>query len=133
LTVRTAPVQPRVRARAARPVSKRGVRRSKPPVSDKGQVAFYRFHLAQSGRYNRVGPVSLSVRQVSLKRGSCDLLLKTPNGRVERRHVNLHEPVLLTLPARRWPLELVVDQIGGNTVRGYISEPRTNLAQLATF
>jgi hypothetical protein len=133
LTARTAAVQPGVRARAARPVTKRGVRRSKPPGAAKGQVAFYRFHLAQSGRYNRVGPVSLSVRQVSLKHGSCDLLLKTANGRVERRHVNLREPVLLTLPTRRWPLELVVDQIGGNTVRGYISEPRTNLAQLATF
>ena len=133
LTVGTAAVQPRVRDRAARPASKNGARQRKPGASEKGRLTYYRFQLAKSAQYNRVGPLHVSVRQVSLKRGSCDLLLKTANGHVERRHVNLHEPVTVTLPSRRWPLELVVDQIGGNTIKGHISEPKTNLAQLATF
>ena len=131
LTVRTAPIS-RVRARTQQPTPKSAPRQAKPAAPDRSQRTFYRFQLAESGRYNRVGPVSLSVRQGSLRRGSCDLLLKTADGRVERRHVNLHEPLILTLPRRR-ALELVVDQIGGNTVKGHISEPKTNLAQLATF
>jgi hypothetical protein len=43
---------------------------------------------------------------------------------LERKHVNLYEPLMFTLSDGPQPVELVVNQIDKNQVKGYVSEPR---------
>ena len=50
---------------------------------------------------------------------------------VDKEHVNLYEPVWITLAGEPQPIQLVVNQIDKNHVRGYISEPRYKNADLA--
>jgi hypothetical protein len=49
---------------------------------------------------------------------------------LEKQHVNLFEPVWITLSDLPQPIQLVVNQIDKNRIRGYISELRYKKADL---
>lgn len=51
---------------------------------------------------------------------------------LEKKGVNLYEPVLIYLPDRPQPLELVANQITRGGVNGYLSEPRYKKSELAS-
>jgi len=58
---------------------------------------------------------------------------------LQKKSVNLYEPVWVNLAGQPQSLELVVNQIAKNEIKGYISEPRytdlgesTSPAKLAT-
>jgi len=84
--------------------------------------------LPVSKRFQSVGPLRLSVRLVSPKYGYIDLYVMTYDFKL--KHVNLHEPVRITLsnPSRR--LELVVTRIDKTQVQGYLSELKYRKSEL---
>jgi hypothetical protein len=43
---------------------------------------------------------------------------------LEKKHVNLYEPTMIRTTDVPQPLEVVVNEIHGNTIKGYISEPK---------
>ncbi len=51
--------------------------------------------------------------------------------RLDKKHVNLYEPVWITLADRTQPLELVVNQISKDSVAGYLTEPKYKKSELA--
>jgi len=50
---------------------------------------------------------------------------------LEKKHVNLFEPMLLNTSDRPQPIELVVNEIHDNFIKGYISEPKYKKSELA--
>jgi hypothetical protein len=94
-----------------------------------GGRTYWKFSLTVSKQFQRVGPLSLSLRAVDVKHKRFDLCVTADEFRFE--HVNLHERVRITLsdPSRR--VELVAMRIDKNHVQGYLSELKHQQAELA--
>jgi hypothetical protein len=88
-------------------------------VQNLAERSRWAFTLPVSRRFQSVGPLRLSLRLVSLKYRYFDLCVMNDNFKLQ--HVNLHEPVRITLsdPSRR--LELVASRMDKNYVQGYLS------------
>ena len=99
-------------------------------LQKRGERSIYEFDLTKSKEFQRVGPLSLSLRRADPKHRSYDLTFMVDDKPVEKQHVNLAEPVWIRLAELPQPIEVVVNQIDKNHVRGYISAPRYKTADL---
>jgi hypothetical protein len=97
----------------------------------KGERNVYEFDLTKSKQFQRVGPLSLSLRKADTKHGSYDMAVVVDDRSLNKDHVNLYEPVWIDLADRAQPIQVVVNKIEKNRVRGYISEPRYKNAEVA--
>jgi hypothetical protein len=100
-------------------------------LEKRGERNYYEFDLGKSKQFQRVGPISLSVRAVNRKHKYYDLVMTVDDQQLEKKHVNLFEPLLLTVGDRPQPIELVVNEIKNNEVQGYVSEPKYKKSELA--
>ncbi len=79
-----------------------------------------------------MGPISLSLHKTSTKHDYFDLAMIVDDFRLDKKHVNLYEPVLIYPADSHRPLELVVNHIGKDQVHGYVSEPKYKETEQAT-
>jgi outer membrane murein-binding lipoprotein Lpp len=100
-------------------------------LEKRGERNYYEFDLNKSKQFNRVGPLTLSLRAVNVKHKYYDLVMTVDDQQLEKKHVNLYEPLLLTVADRPQPIELVVNSIKNNEVLGYVSEPKYKKSDLA--
>lgn len=101
-------------------------------LQKRGDRNLYEFDLERSKQFHRVGPLNVSVRSVNQKHRFYDMVMTVEDQQVERKHVSLYEPLMLRLADRPQPVELVVNRIDKNAVRGYISEPKYKNSELAS-
>jgi hypothetical protein len=97
----------------------------------RGERNIYEFDLSKSKQFQRVGPLSLSLRKADTKHGSYDMAVVVDDKSMTKEHVNLFEPVWIDLSGKSQPIQVVVNKIDKNRVRGYISEPRYKTTDLA--
>ncbi len=100
-------------------------------LQKRGERNIYEFDLTRSKQFQKVGPLSLSLRKADTKHRNYNLSMMVDDKAVDKEHVNLFEPVWISLPDRAQPVQLVVNQIDKNHVRGYISEPKYRNSELA--
>lgn len=100
-------------------------------LEKKGERAYYEFNLSKSKGFDRVGPVSLSLRKTNVKNGFYDMAVLVEDSRLNKKHINLFEPVLFYPTDSHQPLELVVNKIDKDHVQGYVSAPKYKEAQTA--
>jgi len=100
-------------------------------LQKRGERSVYEFDLTKSKEFQRVGPLSLSLRKADTKHRNYDLSIMVDDKPVQKQHVNLSEPVWISMADLPQPVELVVNQIDKNRVRGYISAPRYKNGDLA--
>ena len=105
-------------------------------LEEKGERAYYEFNLPKSKQFTREGPLSISLRKSNDKHKYCDLAMMVNDSEVSKKHVNLYEPVLFYPEGYAQPLQLVINSIGKDEVRGYVSEPQYKSSEIsasATF
>jgi len=100
-------------------------------LQKRGQRNYYEFTLDKSKGFQRVGPLSLSLRKANTKKRSFDFEMLVDDQKLQKKNVNLFEPVVIMTPERGQAVQLVVNQVGKNVVKGYISEPKFKAPQLA--
>jgi hypothetical protein len=100
-------------------------------LQKRGLRNYVEFDLAKSKQFNRAGPISVSLRKANTKRQYCDLKMIVDDFEVEKKHVNLYEPVLFYPADYAQPVELVISQIEKNQARGYVSVPKFRQSELA--
>jgi len=93
-------------------------------LEKRGERTYYEFNLSKSKGFDRVGPMSLSLRKTNLKHGYYDMAVLVEDSRLDKKHINLFEPVLFYPSDSHQPLELVVNRIDKNYVQGYVSAPK---------
>jgi hypothetical protein len=96
----------------------------------RGERNYYEFQLTKSKQFKRIGPVSLSLRKVNTKRKSYDLAMFVDDNQMQKKSINLYEPIWINLDDRPQPVQLVVNQIGKDQIQGYISEPKYKKSEL---
>lgn len=100
-------------------------------LEKRGARSYYEFTLGPSKQFQRVGSIAVSLRKVNLKHKYYDLAMMVDDIKLDKKHVNLYEPVWINLADRPQPVQLVVNRIDKNRVHGYISEPRYKQSELA--
>lgn len=100
-------------------------------LQKRGEQNIYEFKLNKSKQMQRVGPVSLALRGTSTKHNTYDLAMTVDDSLLNKKHVNLYEPVLITVGARPQPLQLVVNRVGKDEIEGYLSEPKYGKSEVA--
>jgi len=101
-------------------------------LEKRGERNYYEFEIDKSKQFSKVGPLSVSLRKVNQKHRYYDLALVVDDQQLEKKHLNLYEPMMLSTSDRPQPIELVVNEIHDNVVKGYISEPKYKKAELAS-
>jgi hypothetical protein len=99
-------------------------------LQKRGELNIYEFKLAKSKDMHRVGPLSISLRSTSAKHKTYDLAMMVDDNALTKNHVNLYEPVWITLNDRPVPVQLVVNHVEKNEIEGYVSEPKYRKSEL---
>ncbi len=98
-------------------------------LQKRGERNFYEFQLDKSKDFRRVGPISVSLRKVNTKHDFYDMTLQVQDITLEKKHVNLYEPVWVNVNGHA--VELVVNRLGKDHIEGYIAEPKYRKSELA--
>jgi len=98
-------------------------------LQKRGERNFIEFKLDKSKQFERIGSVRLSLRKADLKHKSFDLAMLVDDNELQKKKVNLYEPVWINLAGEQ--LELVVNQIAKDHVQGYLSAPKYKKSELA--
>jgi hypothetical protein len=98
-------------------------------LEKRGERSYSEFQLDKSKVFQRIGSVRLSLRKADLKHKSFDLAMMVDDNELQKKKVNLYEPVWINLSGEQ--LELVVNQITRDHVQGYISAPKYKKSELA--
>jgi len=99
-------------------------------LQKRGDRNYYEFTLTKSKEFRRVGPLSLSVRKVNTKRKSYDLAMFVDDNQLQKKGVNLFEPVWIDLRDQSQPVQLVVNQISKDQIQGYVAAPKYKRSEL---
>ena len=91
-------------------------------LENRGERKYFEFQLGKSKQFQRVGSLGLSVRKVDFKHKSYDLSLLVNDQKIDKKHIYLYEPISVRLSEQ--PVELVVNEIDNNQIKGYVSEPK---------
>jgi hypothetical protein len=99
-------------------------------LEKKGERSYYEFELTKSKQFQRVGPVSLSLRKTDTKHKNYDFSMLVDDNELGKKKVNLYEPVVIHAENNAQPVQIVVNHIDKNVVRGYVSAPKYKPAEL---
>jgi len=100
-------------------------------LEKRGERNYYEFDLSKSKQFERVGPLSLSLRKADTKHKSYDLAMVVDDNQLVKKQVNLYEPITIHTDNESQPMMVVVNKIDKNLVHGYISAPKYKPSELA--
>jgi hypothetical protein len=86
--------------------------------------SYYKFSLARSRQFKRVGPIEVAVRFVDTQRESVNLSIVSDSGKINMDRVKLRQPVWIKSGFNGQHLELVVDRISGTNLYGHLIQFR---------
>jgi chromosome segregation ATPase len=99
-------------------------------LRDLGDRHVYEFTLARSSGLQRVGDIQVVLDKTDAKRNRFTVEIIAADQRVEKRDKNINEPVQFYVPGRgALPYELVVNEVGKDTVKGYLATPIVTTAR----
>jgi hypothetical protein len=91
-----------------------------------GDRNVYEFKLTKSGGMQRVGDIQVMLTKADPKRNRFTVEVLADDKRVEKRDRTINEPVQFYVASKsRQPYEFVVNEVGKNTVSGYLATPKT--------
>lgn len=99
-------------------------------LEQRGERNYYEFDLSKNKSFARTGPVSLSLRKTDTKHEHYDLSLMVDDNQLQKKNVDLYEPIWLNNSDDPQPLEIVVNKIEKNHIHGYVSSSKYTRAQL---
>lgn len=101
-------------------------------LEKKGERSYYEFDLSKSKRFQRVGPVSISLRKTNTKHERYNAEVLVGDNQIGKKDAALYEPVLFYPEGAHRPIELVVNHISKDGVHGYVSSPKYTESELAS-
>src|SRR5205823_4841427 len=97
----------------------------------RGERDYFEFDLSKSKQFQRFGPLTLSLRRTDAKHMNYDLMMVVDDNQLNKKRVNLYEPIWINAESSGQPVQIVVNKIGRNEVHGYISAPKYKESELA--
>jgi uncharacterized protein YlxW (UPF0749 family) len=100
-------------------------------LQKRGERSYYEFDLSKSKQFQRIGPVTLSLRHADTKHKNYDLAMVVDDNELQKKKVNLYEPIWIHTEDDSQPVQIVVNKIDKNFVHGYVSAPKYKPSELA--
>jgi hypothetical protein len=100
-------------------------------LAKRGERSYFEFDLTKSKQFQRVGPLTLSLRKADTKRKSYDLQMIVDDNKLTKKNVNLYEPIWIHTENESQPVQVVVNRVDKNLVHGYVSAPKYKPSELA--
>ncbi|MGO9591357.1 MAG: hypothetical protein ACLP3K_15080 [Candidatus Acidiferrales bacterium] len=94
-------------------------------LEQKGERNYFEFDLTKSKQFAHEGPVLVSLRKADAKHKSYDLAMIVDDNQMNKKHVNLYEPIWID-GGNSQEMQVVVNKIDKNHVHGYVSAPKYN-------
>jgi hypothetical protein len=102
-------------------------------LEKRGERSYFEFDLSKSKQFQRVGPLTLSLRKADTKHKSYDVAMIVDDNELQKKKVNLYEPIWIHTETDSQPVQIVVNRIDKDTVHGYISAPKYKPSELAVI
>jgi hypothetical protein len=99
-------------------------------LQKKGEKQYYEFSIDKSKGFSRVGPMGLKLRKANEKHQYADLELMVDDRTLQKKHVNLYEPTMFYTSDSDQPVQVVINSVTKNHIKGYIAEPKYRPGQL---
>jgi len=100
-------------------------------LEKRGERSYFEFDLSKSKQFQRVGPLTLSLRKADTKHKSYDVAMIVDDNELQKRKVNLYEPIWIHVESDSQPVQIIVNRIDKDTVHGYISAPKYKSSESA--
>jgi hypothetical protein len=100
-------------------------------LEKRGERSYFEFDAAKSKKFQRTGPLSISLRRADPKHANVDLVVLVNDREISKKKVNLYEPVWIYETQDAQPVQVVVNKIDKNSVHGYISAAKYSAEDLA--
>jgi hypothetical protein len=100
-------------------------------LAKRGERSYFEFDLSKSKQFQRVGPLTLSLRKADTKHKSYDVEMIVDDNQLTKKKVNLYEPIWIHTENESQPVQVVVNKIEKNEVHGYVSAPKYKPSELA--
>jgi hypothetical protein len=99
-------------------------------LRDLGDRNVYEFTVAKSDGMHRIGDIAVVLSRTDAKKNLFTVEILAADQRVEKRDKTVNEPVQFYVPGKgSQPYELVVNEVGKNTVKGYLATPKISMAR----
>ena len=100
-------------------------------LAKRGERSYFEFDLTKSKQFQRVGPLTLSLRKTDTKHKSYDMQMIVDDNQLTKKHVNLYEPIWIHTESESQPVQVVVNRVEKNLIHGYVSAPKYKPSELA--
>ncbi len=101
-------------------------------LQKKGERNYFEFDLDKAKGYQRYGPVGIRLKKANVKKQYADLELLVDDVALTQKHVNRLQPMIFYAAEESdLPVELVINGISKNHIRGYVSAPKYRRSELA--
>src|SRR6266852_5744823 len=100
-------------------------------LAKRGERSYFEFDLTKSKQFQRVGPLTLSLRKADTKHKNYNLEMVVDDNRLSKKNVNLYEPIWIHTENESQPVQVVVNRVEKNMVHGYVSAPKYKASELA--
>ena len=94
-----------------------------------GERNYVEFHLSKAKTMQKVGEVSVLLKNADPKRNRYTVEILADDKQVQKNDRTVNEPVQFYLSKSKLPYELVVNQVKKDEIVGYLSEPKVILAR----
>jgi hypothetical protein len=101
-------------------------------LAKRGERSYFEFDLTKSKQFQRVGPVTLSLRKADTKHKNYELQMIVDDNRLTKKNVNLYEPIWIHTENESQPVQIVVNRVEKNLVHGYVSAPKYKPSELSS-
>jgi hypothetical protein len=93
-----------------------------------GERDIFEFTLKKSNAPQRIGPIQASLRKTDPKKYKFTLNVVADDKSIEKKDRTAGEPVQFYVRGSRAPYEIVIFDVGKDTVKGYLSTPKSATA-----
>jgi hypothetical protein len=96
----------------------------------KGERNYIEFNIDKSKQFSQHGPFGVKLKKANVKNQFADLELMVDDVKLTKKHVNLYEPAMFYASEGDQPIQLVINKITKDHIRGYISAPKYAASEL---
>ena len=102
-------------------------------LEKRGERNYFEFDLTKSKDFQRIGPLTLSLRKADTKHKNYDLSMVVDDNELSKKKVNLYEPIWIHTETGGESVQVVVNKIEKNVVHGYVNAPKYKKSELAAL
>ncbi len=100
-------------------------------LQKRGERSYTEFDLMRAKQFQRIGPITLSLRKADTKHKNYDIEMIVDDNQMSKKRVNLYEPIWIHTENESQPVQIVVNRIEKNLIHGYVSAPKYKPSELA--